>query len=472
MRRIVSFGPAFVVLLTAGAVLVAAPAAMRRIGEVRTRQRVDVALRELAADDILEQMDRAVRSIGDAVTPSVVHIDAARSWRGYSSTGSGWVYDESGHIITNAHVVGGEERVYVQFHDGRVVQGRVLGADPLTDIAVVGVDAGEHLVPARRATGTRLHPGERVFAFGSPFGFKFSMSQGIISGLGRSARAAAGRAGISNFIQTDAAVNPGNSGGPLVNVNGEVIGMNVAIATAEETGGGVTGQSSGISFAIPLATIESRADQIIAGQPIRTGYIGVQFSLEGAAYGVDGYEGRGVRIGAVVEDSPGDKAGLKAADIITSIGGERVHDGDVLRAMISSHRPGRRVLLGVYRDGREIEVEVTLGEMPADARSLATYGPMLAERFGVALETDDEGVLIGEVVDGADAATAGLERDQRVVSIDGKPVKTEAQALAALADAGLFLGKSVRIVVRAGTDGAAETPVDLRAGAASRRRGR
>ncbi len=274
MRRIVSFGPAFVVLLTAGAVLVALPGMMMRVTAVRARERVELARQELDGDDILERFNRATQRVADAVEPSVVHLDI-RMWRGAGASGSGWVFDDDGHIVTNAHVVGPASRVDVQFFDGRVETGQVVGVDPLTDIAVLKVPTGDYLVPVRRATGERVHRGDRVFAFGSPFNFKFSMSEGIVSGLGRTARGGIGQAGITNYIQTDAAVNPGNSGGPLVDVNGRVVGMNVAIATAENSEGGTEGQSAGISFAIPLATIEPRVEQIIEGQTPRSGYLGV-----------------------------------------------------------------------------------------------------------------------------------------------------------------------------------------------------
>src|SRR5262249_19153086 len=145
------------------------------------------------------------------------------------------------------------------------IRGELFAADPYTDIAVVKVPESDDVFPARRATGLQPQQGDNVFVFGSPFGFKFSMSQGIISGLGRDPTAAAEFGGYTNYIQTDAAVNPGNSGGPLVDIKGRVIGMNVAIATARSSDGTTTdeGQSAGISFAIPLGTIESVVDQLI-----------------------------------------------------------------------------------------------------------------------------------------------------------------------------------------------------------------
>src|SRR5205085_7634281 len=143
----------------------------------------------------------------------------------------------------NSHVVRGAKQIEVTFQDGRTSSAELVGQDPSTDIAVIQVKTDEGLFPVQRATALDLHQGERVYAFGSPFGFKFSMSEGIVSGLGRSAHTMLGGGGISNFIQTDAAVNPGNSGGPLVDIRGRVVGMNVAIATAQNTSGANEGQS-------------------------------------------------------------------------------------------------------------------------------------------------------------------------------------------------------------------------------------
>ncbi|MCX5688810.1 MAG: trypsin-like peptidase domain-containing protein [Planctomycetota bacterium] len=270
MRRFLAFGPAFVVLLVAAVVMVIAPGAMRSIQSARTAAMVDVAQRQLdASENILERVNQAVRNVSVAVAPSVVHIDVMGSGKSpFGSSGSGWIFDKLGHIVTNAHVVGAaDSRVQVQFFDGRVVEAQIVGADLDSDIAVLKVAQASGMMPARRASNQRLEQGDKVFAFGSPFGFKFSMSEGIVSGLGRTARTALGMTRISNFIQTDAAVNPGNSGGPLVNVRGNVVGMNVAIATASDSRGTSEGQSAGISFAIPLTTIESRVDQLIAGGP-------------------------------------------------------------------------------------------------------------------------------------------------------------------------------------------------------------
>ncbi len=228
MRRFISFGPAFVVLLTISAVFVAVPAAVRRISAADTSARIVLAQRSLDDDDVLERINAATRNIANTVRPSIVHIevssDARRRW-GARSTGSGWMFDAEGHIVTNAHVVRGAERIQVQFADGRIVEseqikGQPFLADPYTDVAVFKIPEGPGLFPMRRASGIQPQQGDHVYAFGSPFGFKFSMTQGIISGLGRDPSSAMESGGFTNFIQTDAAVNPGNSGGPVVDIMG------------------------------------------------------------------------------------------------------------------------------------------------------------------------------------------------------------------------------------------------------------
>ncbi|MFO0831652.1 MAG: trypsin-like peptidase domain-containing protein [Phycisphaerales bacterium] len=471
MRRIVSFGPAFVVLLTAGVVLVAMPGLMMRASAARARERVALARQELDADDVLERLNKATQHVADAVEPSVVHLDI-RLWRGAGASGSGWVFDDDGHIVTNAHVVGPANRVDVQFVDGRVETGQVVGVDALTDIAVLKVPAGDYLVPVRRATGERVHRGDRVFAFGSPFNFKFSMSEGIVSGLGRTARGGAGAAGITNYIQTDAAVNPGNSGGPLVDVNGRVVGMNVAIATAENASGGTEGQSAGISFAIPLATIEPRVQAIIDGQKPRSGYLGVSMDLDIVRFGGDHFEGQGVRVTLVQPGSPAEKAGMVAGDVIVGVDGEGVDGRDLVRALIGAHRPGSNAVVKVYRGGTGdvkgefVDLNVAVGAMPDDVLALQYLG-MFGERFGVFFhgnaDASDEAMVIGVAPSGA-GADAGFESGDVIIRVEGKDVKSIQEAMLALEDAGAMKGSRVGVTVRRrAADGtAAEKELRLR----------
>jgi S1-C subfamily serine protease len=445
MRRFVSYGPSLVVLVTAGAVLLGVPEALRRIAAARTVENVMLARESLAQDDILERINAQVRNVATSVEPSVVHIDVSGGWRG--ATGSGWVYDDAGHVVTNAHVVGPARRATVQFHDGRVVRAEVVGSDAITDIALLRVEPGSFLVPAQRATAERVHQGDRVFAFGSPFGFKFSMSEGIVSGLGRAARGA-GSIGISSFIQTDAAVNPGNSGGPLVDVRGRVVGMNVAIATAENTEGASEGQSAGISFAIPLATIESRVNQLIGGGPIRAGYLGISFqSGVGTPIGEgDDFRGLGVGVRAVAPDGPAEKSGLEAGDIIMAIDGQRTDSPETLRAIVSQHSPGQKVVVQFWRGGEIRSAELTLAELPDEARA-GIFQQMLGDGFGLILDERSDEPVVRFAAPSSPAFHAGFRTGQKVKKVGEVEVDSYDKAMIELNAQGLFIGRRVEVTV-------------------------
>jgi len=429
-------------------VMVVAPGAVRTIQAARTAAMVQVAQRTLDEhDNILDRVNEAVRNVSLAAAPSVVHIDViTRRSSPFGSSGSGWIYDTLGHVVTNAHVVGREDsRVQVQFYDGRVVEAEVIGADADSDIAVLKVTPMPGLIPARRASNQQLAQGDKVFAFGSPFGFKFSMSEGIVSGLGRTARTAMGMTRISNFIQTDAAVNPGNSGGPLVNVRGNVVGMNVAIATASDATGASEGQSAGISFAIPLATIESRVDQLIAGGPIVSGYMGVMFDeLNGR--GTSGYEGKGVAISDVFEDSPAAIAGLEPGDVVLAIDGQTVGEGQIFISMVAGRRPGDVVQLKVWRANKTRDVEVVLTERPTDSMAEQMKLRVLRQ-FGLGLRAQGDRVFVSRVDDASIAQKAGFVRGQVVRAVNGIPVMDVDTTISRLVNAGVFRGREAKIDV-------------------------
>ncbi len=458
MRRFVSFGPAFVVLLSAGAVLLAVPAAIQRIDAAQTLGRVTLARQSMDDDDILEKLNRAVKNVSRAVEPSVVHLDvvttddSAERPRGlHGSTGAGWVYDTAGHVVTNAHVVRGASEISVQFADGRVADAKVLGADVFTDIAVIQVPDASGLVPARRATGGRPEQGERVFAFGSPFGFKFSMSEGIVSGMGRSARGVMEFGGFTNFIQTDAAVNPGNSGGPLVDIHGKVIGMNVAIATARgSTGTTSEGQSAGISFAIPLATIESVVDQLIEKGAVSRGFMGLSFrSRPEQIRGDNGeWRGAGLRVERVVTDKPAAEAGIRSGDIVTSINGQALTDEDLPPSIVTAFRPGHAVTLRVWNGSEFRDVPVTLAERPASNDTDVAVFP-LAFRLGLMIDRDPRrSAAIPDLRKDSPASDAGLKADQIIQAVGGSPVDSLEAALKLMIDQGILDGKGVDLSVR------------------------
>ncbi|XVJ59401.1 MAG: PDZ domain-containing protein [Tepidisphaera sp.] len=453
MRRIIAFGPALVVLMVAIGALWAVPRAVQMASAVRVAAQVQAATQQLDAMPILEQINAATRAIATAVEPSVVHLDVRTSRGG--STGSGWVFDTQGHIITNAHVVRGARQVSVQFFDGLVVAGEVVGSDALTDVAVVKVDSIPGLFAARRAADVVQQQGDRVFAFGSPFGYKFSMSEGIISGLGRVAGPAVELGGFSNLIQTDAAVNPGNSGGPLVDVKGRVVGMNVAIATARAERGtnAENGQSAGISFAIPVSTVEYVAEQLIQNGRVLRGFLGLNFGTSGfgrsesfAIYEGDRFRGTGLVIREVTPRGPADAAGLRPGDVVTTISGQAVPSFSALRGIVGSIRPGQPVTVRVWRESKFIDSTVILGEMPATAL-VGNPAFFLDRHAGVQVDDTPQGVMVTLIREGSPFADAGFKPGTVILAVGSTVVRSSLDLAALMLERGWLTGDDVEFTI-------------------------
>jgi serine protease Do len=470
MRRFIAFGPAFVVLITALVTLLAVPAAVRRIGYANTEVTIRLARAQLENANILEQINASVRNVARAVEPSVVHIAVeAPSVRPSAaqrvSQGSGWLFDRDGHIVTNAHVVRGsglrgDPQITIQFYDGRTTRAEIVGIDASYDIAVLRAVATEGIFPATRATGIEILQGDRVYAFGSPFGFKFSMSEGIVSGLGRSPSAVVLEGGYTNFIQTDAAVNPGNSGGPLVDIYGRVVGMNVAIATGSSPSGATEGQSSGISFAIPLDTIESVVDQLITGGAVAKGYIGITLpgrtnispdeleDLNRRLMEAAGFTGRGVFVERVGKDTPAERAGLRTGDIIVRISSRPVAGVAALRQLISINRPGDTLAVQVWRAGETLDFSVVLADLATSSVPLETAAQAFMA-FGITdLDEVTAGLVIKEVQPNSDAAALGLAPGMIITRLEEEPILGWAAFRAMLAERGFAAGNPVKIEVR------------------------
>jgi serine protease Do len=473
MRKFITFGPAMVVLLAAVVTLLAAPATMRRVTYAGADATMQLARANLEQDNILKQIDRAVRSIAEAVEPSVVHIGISQVTAGGRvfkvGPGSGWVFDDKGHIVTNAHVVRNARQITVQFFDGRAMDAEIVGQDPTTDIAVLKVDTTEGLFPVQRATGIELHQGERVFAFGSPFGFKFSMSEGIVSATGRDPSNVLGMGGgYTNFIQTDAAVNPGNSGGPLVNVEGKLVGMNVAIATAVNAGGGNgEGQNSGISFAIPLETIERVVGQVITTGTVNKGYLGINHArndemnerlIENLKFAA-----RGVLVTDIEATGPAAAAGLRGGDVITRFNNRPTPSIAVLRSIITNTGPGESVTVEVVRDGETREFKVTLGELTAVTEVEFNEAFQAVRRFGIEsfAQTMDGKLLLAGVIRSSRALRAGLRPGMIVSQIDGQPVANE-QDFYQFSARNLAQGRTVKMTVTDDTGQEREVELDPR----------
>ncbi|WP_395666355.1 S1C family serine protease [Methylocella sp.] len=292
-------------------------------------------------DALLDAYSRRLTRIVEEVGPSVVRLDVRRG-DGRGGSGSGVIVSPDGLILTNSHVVGGAKRAGVLTLDGRSLSGRVLGDDPDTDLALVRVDENVALPAARLGDSKRLRPGEIAVAIGNPLGFDSTVTAGVVSALGRSLRAANGRM-IDDVIQTDAALNPGNSGGPLVASNGEVVGINTAIIAGAQ----------GICFAVAANTARFVLGELVRHGRVRRAWLGVGASTivlpRRIALRLGLEQTRGAVINEVEKDSPADHAGLLTGDIVLAVEGEPVASaGDLLR-LLDASRIDRVALVEVLR---------------------------------------------------------------------------------------------------------------------------
>ncbi|MCD4533902.1 trypsin-like peptidase domain-containing protein [Nocardioides sp. cx-169] len=316
---------------------------------------VDTAsLPPLSADQ-----EGSIAAVAEAVLPSTVQIIAQLDEEKGGATGSGFVLDKQGHIITNNHVVesAAEEdgEIEIVDQDGNRYDATVVGRSPVYDLAVLYAEDASGLPPASLGRSKRLRVGEGVVAIGSPLGLSSTVTAGIVSSLNRPVTTGESSDDSSyiNAVQTDAAINPGNSGGPLVDLRGQVVGVNSAIAT--NGGGTFSGQAGniGVGFAIPVEQVAITADQIL-----KTGES--SYPVIGAKVQTGLSDGRGATIDDVVGDSPAEDAGLEKGDVITSVEGDRVTDGIALIVAIRTHQPGETIRFTYLREGDERTAEVTL----------------------------------------------------------------------------------------------------------------
>ncbi len=270
-----------------------------------------------------------------------------------TATGTGFVVDKAGNIVTAAHVVDGASSISLTFHDGTTRSAKLLGLDDATDVAVIKVDpSGLKLQPLSLGRSSSLGVGDEVAAIGDPFGYARSLSTGIVSGLDRTIKAPNGFT-VAHAIQTDAALNPGNSGGPVLNASGQVIGIADQIAT------GGTDANSGVGFATPIDLVSSELRKLEGGQDVRHAYLGVATATAADT------AGQGAAVGTVSPGGPADDAGLQAGDVVTKLDGTSIKTSGELVAALAAHQPGDRVKLEVRRGGGTTAVEVTLGDQPA-----------------------------------------------------------------------------------------------------------
>jgi putative serine protease PepD len=286
----------------------------------------------------------SAQSIYRLANKGVVEITAGQG------QGSGFVYDADGHIITNEHVVAGTSSVSVRFWNGKTFTANVVGTDASTDLAVLKVDApASQLFPLSLGDSSTLVVGDQVVAIGSPFGLEGTLTSGIVSALHRE-MTSPNHFAIDNAIQTDAAINHGNSGGPLLNAQGKVVGVNSQI---ESDSGG----NEGVGFAIPSNTVRSIASQLISSGKAEHAFLGVVLS--------DSSSQAGATIGQVRPGTPAARAALRAGDVVTAAGGTQIHSASELRAVINAHRPGDTISVTYTRGEQSHTVKVKLAARPA-----------------------------------------------------------------------------------------------------------
>ncbi len=319
------------------------------------------------------------------VNPGVVNIDVAAGAGDEASifgSGSGFLIDTEGHIVTNHHVVEGADTIWVTFSDGSLREAKVLGTDPYSDLAVLLVeDLPPGAVPLELGDSDTLQVGQRVIAIGNPFGLQGTMTVGVVSALGRVlptvTTATGGSFSNPEIIQTDAAINPGNSGGPLLDSQGRVVGVNTAIRTT-------TGGNMGVGFAVPVNTVKRIVPHLISEGTYHYPYLGIvsdnRFTLAQLASVLDLPVHYGVLIASVEPGTPADRAGLRGGDqtvrvlgttlrvggdIIIAIDGHRVEDfNDLIAYLVRETEVGQEVTLTILRDGKQMDVRVRLGERP------------------------------------------------------------------------------------------------------------
>ncbi len=340
------------------------------------------------------------------------------SSRPFEGLGSGVIIDAAkGYILTNNHVINNADKISVQLNDGREYDAKLIGRDEQSDIALLQVSDVKNLTAVKMADSDKLRVGDFAVAVGNPFGLGQTATSGIISALGRSGLSLEG---LENFIQTDASINRGNSGGALVNLNGELIGINTAILAP---GGG----NIGIGFAIPSNMAQSLSKQLIEFGEVKRGLLGIKGSEMTAdmakAFKTDAQ--RGAFVSEVLPKSAAAKAGIKAGDILVSLDGKPINSFAELRAKVGTTAPGTTIKVGLLREGKPMDLSVTLDNSENASTNAETLSPSLqgASLSNGTLPNGDKGVKIDNVDKGTPAAQVGLQKGDVIIGVNRERVE-------------------------------------------------
>ena len=350
--------------------------------------------------------------------------------------GSGVIISPDGYIVTNNHVIDGAVDIRVTMSNREVLSAKLVGADPLTDLAVIKVNAN-NLPSVPWGNSASLRPGQTVLAFGNPYGYRFTVTRGIISALNRPNPDATDRRKPGEFIQTDAAINPGNSGGALVDARGELIGINTFLISS-------SGSFSGMGFAIPAQIVQPTVETLIRDGKVTHAFIGIQISdvTPDNAKFFQMNKAEGALVSEVGPDTPGAKAGLRTGDVITELDGKPVTDAGQLQMTVGQKRPGDTIHLQVVRDSKPAAIAVTLEALGGGRGAETAGGEQGKGRWGLRLAdlTPDDrnelqaqdqspvhGAVVEDVQPGSPADNAGLQRGDVIMEVNRHSVKSAAE---------------------------------------------
>ncbi|HWC19060.1 MAG TPA: Do family serine endopeptidase [Terriglobales bacterium] len=455
-RRLIATAIALVMTVSLGAYELAKPGTAIAATPAPTASPLD----DNSVNSLLS-LDQAMETLAARVTPAIVNVTVTsktkvdlsdnedglpEGFQGFGQFfghpmrpqsrvvhvgGSGVIISPDGYIVTNNHVVDGATDIRVTMSDRRVLPAKLVGRDALTDLAVLKI-SGSSFSSVPWGDSTKLRPGQTVLAFGNPLGFRFSVTRGIVSALNRPNPDPEDRRKPGEFIQTDAAINQGNSGGPLVNARGEVVGINTFLISP-------SGAFAGMGFAIPSQIVRPTVDELIRSGKVTHAYIGISISdvtPENSKF-FDMAKAEGAVVTQVEPNAPGAKAGLKVGDVITKIDGREVIDAGQLQVQVSQQRPGTTLHLDVLRDGKSINLPVTVEELGGKHKEETASTPQGKARWGLGLSdlnpdvreqlqapSDMQGAVVARVQPGSPADNAGISSGDIIESVNRKPVNS------------------------------------------------